>query len=231
MAETSPPIVPQKSTRIKTPEYYSVSFWRRWARIYDRVVTLSFLPFGGEKHFRRKFVAMAGLKTTDRVLDICCGTGSTTAIIALEVDQGHVTGLDLSPDMLAVARKKIVAPWVSFQLASVDALPFADGSFDHVICSYGLHEIPRDIRAAALKEAYRVLKPGGKFLTLDYDLPRNFIARLPIATFVRVFEHDTAYRMMKGSLSGEVAASGLRVLSKKGAMGGMFQIIAAVKED
>jgi demethylmenaquinone methyltransferase/2-methoxy-6-polyprenyl-1,4-benzoquinol methylase len=216
---------------IKTPSYYSVSFWRRWARIYDRVVTLSFLPFGGEKHFRRKFVALAGLEPTDRVLDICCGTGSTTAIIAPEVDQGHVTGVDLSPDMLAVAQKKVVAPWVSFQLASVDALPFGDNSFDHVLCSYGLHEIPRDIRTAALKEVSRVLKPGGKFLTLDYDLPRNLITRLPIAAFVRVFEHDTAYQMMKGNLSAEVAASGLQVLCKNSAIGGMFQIISAVKEE
>ncbi len=231
MAETSPTSIPPKSPRVKTPAYYSVSFWRRWAKVYDRVVTLSFLPFGGEKHFRRKFVAMAELKDTDRVLDICCGTGSTTAIIAQEVDQGHVTGVDLSPDMLAVAQKKIVAPWVSFQLASVDALPFGDNLFDHVICSYGLHEIPQDIRAAALKEVFRVLKPGGKFLTLDYDLPRNFITRLPIAAFVRIFEHDTAYRMMKGSLSAEVAASGLLVVSKNGAMGGMFQIVAAVKEE
>ncbi|MEN8615332.1 methyltransferase domain-containing protein [Dehalogenimonas sp. THU2] len=221
MAETSPPV--------KTPTYYSVAFWRRWARLYDRVVTLSFLPFGGEKHFRRKFVAIAKLNPTDRVLDICCGTGSTTAIIAPEVDQGHVTGVDLSPDMLAVAKKKVVAPWVSFQRASVDALPFSDNSFDHVICSYGMHEIPKSIRAAALKEVYRVLKPGGKFLTLDYDMPRNFIFRFPISAFVRVFEHDIAYRMMKGNLSAEVEEAGMRLLCKNEALGGMFQIIDSVK--
>ncbi len=221
----------QTSRPIKTPSYYSVSFWRRWAGIYDRVVTLSFLPFGGEKHFRRKFVAMAGLKSTDRVLDICCGTGSTTAIIAPEVDQGHVIGVDLSPDMLVVAQKKVVAPWVSFQLASIDALPFSDNSFDHVICSYGLHEIPGDIRTAALKEVSRVLKPGGKFLTLDYDLPLNLITRLPIAAFVRIFEHDTAYQMMKGDLSAEVAAARLTVKRKNSPLGGMFQIIVSVKEE
>jgi len=96
----------ETTARLKIPKYYSVDFWRRWARLYDRVVMLSFVPFGGEKRFRRRFVSMAGLKATDRVLDICCGTGSTTAIIAPEVDQGHVTGVDLSPDMLAEAEKK-----------------------------------------------------------------------------------------------------------------------------
>jgi demethylmenaquinone methyltransferase/2-methoxy-6-polyprenyl-1,4-benzoquinol methylase len=215
---------------MKIPVYYSVGFWRRWARVYDRVVTLSFLPLGGEKRFRRRFVAMADLKDTDRVLDICCGTGSTTAIIAPEVNQGHVVGVDLSPDMLAIAERKNVAPWVSFQRASVDALPFGDASFDHVICSYGLHEIPKDIRAAALKEVYRVLRPSGKFLVLDYHLPRYFPARQAIAAFVRIFEHDTAYRMMKGLLSAEVAASGLKVLCKNEALGGMFQIITSIKE-
>jgi demethylmenaquinone methyltransferase/2-methoxy-6-polyprenyl-1,4-benzoquinol methylase len=216
---------------LKTPPYYSVAFWRRWARLYDRVVMLSFAPFGGEKRFRRKFVALAGLNSTDRVLDICCGTGSTTAIIAPEVDQGHVIGVDLSPDMLAVAQRKVVAPWVSFQRASVDALPFADNSFDHVICSYGLHEIPKEIRAAALKEVFRVLKIGGKFLTLDYHLPKNPILRLPISAFVRIFEHDTAYKMMKGHLTAEVSAAGLAVRCKNEALGGMFQIIDSVKEE
>ena len=222
MAEISP--------SVDTPAYYSVAFWRRWARLYDRVVTLSFLPFGGEKHFRRKFVALTELKADDRVLDICCGTGSTTAIIAPEVDQGHVTGVDLSPDMLAVARKKVVAPWVSFQNASVDALPFGDKSFDNVICSYGLHEIPEKIRLAAIKEAFRVLKSGGKFLILDYHLPRRFPARQAIGAFVRIFEHDIAYRMMKGDLTKEMTAAGFNVQFKKEALGGMFQIILSVKE-
>jgi demethylmenaquinone methyltransferase/2-methoxy-6-polyprenyl-1,4-benzoquinol methylase len=223
MAQTSPVI--------KTPSYYSVDYWRRWARVYDRIVTLSFIPFGGEKRFRHNFVAAADLKDTDRVLDICCGTGSTTAIIATEVDAGRVVGVDLSPDMLAIARKKIVAQWVTFIRASVDALPFGDGSFDTVFCSYGLHEIPQDIRAATLKEVFRVLKPGGKFFALDYHLPRHLVLRLPISAFVRVFEHDTAYRMMKGNLAGEVADSGLMVSRKNEALGGMFQIITSIKED
>lgn len=221
----------EKSPTVNTPEYYSVSFWRRWSKLYDRIVTLSFIPFGGEKRFRQKFVAMAGLKPTDRVLDICCGTGSTTAIIAAETDQGHVTGVDLSPDMLAVAKKKVNAPWVSFQRASVDRLPFNDHSFDHVICSYGLHEIPRELRAAALAEAQRVLKPGGKFLTLDYNLPRHFPARQAIGIFVRVFEHDIAYRMMRGDLAAEVEAAGLSLSDKQAPLGGMFQIIAGVKKE
>ncbi|XUW99734.1 MAG: methyltransferase domain-containing protein [Dehalogenimonas sp.] len=222
MAEISPDI--------KTPNYYSVDYWQKWARLYDRTTALAFLPFGGEKRFRRKFVAMARLKDTDQVLDICCGTGSTTAIIAEEVNQGKIIGVDLSPDMLAVARRKVPAQWVGFERASVDALPFGDNSFDAVLCTYGLHEIPKAIRAGALKEVFRVLRPGGKFLTLDYNLPRRFPARQAVSAFVRIFEHDVAYQMMKGSLAGEVEESGLRVLCKKEALGGMFQIIESIKE-
>jgi demethylmenaquinone methyltransferase/2-methoxy-6-polyprenyl-1,4-benzoquinol methylase len=222
MAESSAPI--------NTPAYYSVDYWRRWARIYDKMVFLTLLPFGGEKNFRQKFVDMAELKPDDRVLEICCGTGSTTAIIAPHVDQGHLTGVDLSPDMLAVAKKKVKAPWVSFTLASVDDLPFADNSFDSVICSYGLHEIPREIRSAVLDEVHRVLKPGRRFLTLDYNLPKRFPAKQAIGTFVRVFEHDTAYQMMKGQLWQEVTSAGLRVLCKDEPLGGMFQIISSVKD-
>ena len=220
----------QISQDIKTPNYYSVAYWRKWARLYDRTTSLAFLLFGGEKRFRRKFVAMAGLKDTDHVLDICCGTGSTTAIIAEEVQQGKIIGVDLSPDMIAVARKKVPAQWVGFERASVDALPFADNSFNAVLCTYGLHEIPKGVRAAALNEVFRVLKPGGKFMTMDYGLPSHFPARQAISTFVRIFEHDIAYQMMKGDLAGEVGESGLRVLSKKGALRGMFQIIESIKE-
>ena len=215
---------------VDTPEYYSTSFWRRWSRLYDQVVTLSFIPFGGEKRFRRRFVGMAGLKPEDRVLDICCGTGSTTQLIAQSVGRGRVTGVDLSPDMLAVARKKVTDPNVSFERASVDKLPFEDTSFDHVICSYGLHEIPQGLRTAALAEAGRVLKPGGRFLTLDYHLPRYFPARQAIGAFVKIFEHDIAYRMMRADLAAEVSRSGLRLLGKTTPLGGMFQIISAVKD-
>ncbi|APV44759.1 demethylmenaquinone methyltransferase / 2-methoxy-6-polyprenyl-1,4-benzoquinol methylase [Dehalogenimonas formicexedens] len=220
----------ETSQEIKTPAYYSVAYWRKWAGLYDRTTKLAFLPFGGEKRFRRKFVAGAHLKDTDQVLDICCGTGSTTAIIAEEVNQGKIIGVDLSPDMLAVARKKVPAQWVGFERASVDALPFGDNSFDAVLCTYGLHEIPRAIRAGALKEVFRVLRPGGKFMTMDYNLPHRFPARQAVSAFVRIFEHDVAYQMMRGSLAGEVEESGLRVLRKKEALGGMFQIIESVKD-
>jgi demethylmenaquinone methyltransferase/2-methoxy-6-polyprenyl-1,4-benzoquinol methylase len=132
--------------------------------------------------------------------------------------------------MLAVARKKTAGARVSFEMASVDRLPFDDESFDHVVCSYGLHEIPRELRLAALAEARRVLKPGGRFLTLDYHLPRYFPARQAIGAFVRIFEHDIAYRMMRGDLAAEVSEAGLRPLEKTNPLGGMFQIIAAVKE-
>ena len=64
----------------------------------------------------------------------------------------------------------------TFQLASAQALPYPDASFDVVISSLAIHHLPPDDRPAALSEAYRVLRPGGRLLIADFRPPRNRVA-------------------------------------------------------
>jgi SAM-dependent methyltransferase len=101
----------------------------------------------------------AGIRAGDRVLDVACGTGVLAAEAAGRAGPtGSVTGLDLSPEMLAVAAR--LHPTVRWQQGSGDALPFPDQSFDAVVSQFGLMFFPDQV--AGLREMWRVLVPGGR---------------------------------------------------------------------
>jgi len=111
--------------------------------------------------FAEALVAFAAPWPGERVLDVACGTGALTRRLAQRIGQsGHVTGLDVNADMLAVARGLLHAPNVDWREASALAMPFADGTFDLVTCQQGLQSFPD--RAAAMAEMRRVLRPGGR---------------------------------------------------------------------
>lgn len=114
----------------------------------------------------RLLISKANLKPGERVLDLACGPG-TLANVAAEIlgPTGHVSGADLSPQMLAQAKAKPPHPGsasIDYVEAPADRLPFAGASFDAVFCQQGLQFFPDQL--AALKEARRVLKPGGRAL-------------------------------------------------------------------
>jgi len=101
----------------------------------------------------------AGIHPGDRVLDVACGTGVLTREAATRAGpSGAVTGLDLSPEMLAVAAR--LSPALRWQQGSAQALPFTDQSFDAVVSQFGLMFFPDPV--AGLREMMRVLVPGGR---------------------------------------------------------------------
>jgi len=106
-----------------------------------------------------RVVEAAGIRRGDRVLDVACGTGvlSQAAVEAVG-PAGGVTGLDVDPGMLAVAAR--VVPGVSWHRGVAEALPFPDAAFDAVVSQFGLMFFPD--RARALREMWRVLRPGGR---------------------------------------------------------------------
>lgn len=109
-----------------------------------------------------ELLRVADLQPGERVLDLACGTGVITRAAAEAVGAaGSVIGLDVAPDMLAVARRTPAggAP-ISWQEADAASVPLPDGSVDVVLCQMGLMFV--EDRAAALSEARRVLVPGGR---------------------------------------------------------------------
>lgn len=113
--------------------------------------------------FAKELLSVAGLRASEWVLDVACGTGILARLAATEVgDGGAVVGLDLNPSMLDEAKRVSENPHARWLQASADAAPLPDGEFDVVFCQQGMQFFPD--RPAAAREMYRLLKPVGRLV-------------------------------------------------------------------
>ena len=125
--------------------------WNERASAYD-AYTARFTGYGIDP-----LLQAAGIASGQAVLDVCCGTG---LIAQAAAGRGaSVTGIDISKDMIAMAKTKGIA--CQFQVGDAEALPFGDAHFDRVICNFGLYHLPEPDLAIA--EAARVLRPDGVY--------------------------------------------------------------------
>lgn len=121
---------------------------------------------GMHRYWKRSLVNRAGLTPGDRALDICCGTGDITQLIDKAVGKtGTALGLDFSTGMLSIASARNALEKASFIQGDASLIPIKSNSLDTVTVGYGLRNLV-DI-PACLKEVHRVLKPDGRFLSLD----------------------------------------------------------------
>ncbi|MGG6267779.1 class I SAM-dependent methyltransferase [Leptolyngbya sp. AN03gr2] len=135
--------------------------YNQMATVYDRLWSRYILK---SLSFLRDWTQLA---PTSTVLDVACGTGTFESLVLAEQPDQSIVGVDLSEKMLEIAQKKCRDyPNVSFEQASVTALPFDDRSFDIVVSASALHYFEDSI--AALLEIKRVLKPEGELIILDW---------------------------------------------------------------
>ena len=135
------------------------------ARTYDRLNRV--MTLGLDRRWRNR--AVRGLQ--GKVLDVACGTGDM--VVELTKQGCTVTGVDLSQEMMEIAKQK--APDATYILADAEHLPFEDNSFDAVTCAFGVRNFVHLERG--LSEMLRVLKPGGTMVILELATPDNLLIR------------------------------------------------------
>jgi ubiquinone/menaquinone biosynthesis C-methylase UbiE len=177
----------------------------RYAHFYDIITTL--MTFGREKKFRQDEIKLTQLKQGDKVLEIGCGTGTLTLAAKAQVgSSGEVVGIDIAPEMVAVARHKATRKGVgvSFQVGSIASIPFPHNHFDVVICSFMIFHMPEDVRKKGFTEIYRVLKSGGHLFIFDgassnkrYDI-RELAPALKENSFTEIEVGKIKFIFLKG---------------------------------
>lgn len=133
------------------------------ARRYDLNNRLHSL--GRDQAWRRAAAQAATASPATAVLDVACGTGDLTAMLARR-GPARIVGADFCPPMLQRAREKFPRLPVEWLEADAMALPFGTAEFDVVTIAFGLRNLPQP--AAALREFARVLRPGGRLVVLDF---------------------------------------------------------------
>lgn len=158
---------------------------RRIAAMFDRIAPRydllnRVLSFGTDLSWRRRAIGLARLSESGRGLDVGTGTGDfALALLARSPRSASVTGVDISAGMLAIADHRAERAGLASRyrrlIASVEALPFPDGSFDVAVAGFVIRNVANIPRG--LREMRRVLRPGGRAVILDLHTPRNPVVR------------------------------------------------------
>ncbi len=220
---------------ISTPEGKRRYVRRLFATIADRYDFITgFLSYGQDRRWKARLVTLAGIGANDRVLDLACGTGDI--LFSAGAAARRAVGLDVTLRMLELAahrrrhdaarRARPAEPRVDPPLVCGDmqALPFRDAQFDVVTIGYGLRNVP-DL-GRAIDEVCRVLAPGGRMLSLDFNRPANPVLRVAYLAYLTVVgstlgfalhgDPDT-YRYIPESIRNYPGAEGVaRMLEQRG---------------
>jgi SAM-dependent methyltransferase len=155
---------------------------RALTRLYDPAVALTMR----EATFRGRLrdQVLDGLAAGGSVADVGCGTG--TLAIALAASGARVIGVDGDPEVLALAQAKPGADAVQWRKGLATALPLAGATVDRVVMSLLLHHLDAGAKRAALAEAVRVLRPGGRLHVADWGRPRDPLMRAAAWALARI---------------------------------------------
>lgn len=145
-------------------------------RSYDVLSALFF--FGRRRRVYTRLAALSGARPGDRVLDVGCGTGYFTRVMAEAVAPGgSAVGVDPSREAIARARRLARVNNCTFSEGVAEALDAPDDSYDVVVSSLMIHHLPQTLRPQAIEEMFRVLRAGGQVLIADFRPPTNRLGR------------------------------------------------------
>lgn len=161
------------NTAFDSPDSKRRHVRRLFSTIADRYDLITrVLSYGQDRRCKARLVSEARVVSTDRALDLACGTGDIAVAVAA-AGAARTVGLDITVRMLELASR--ASQTVRFVAGDMCALPFPDDSFDLITTGYGLRNVPDLDRA--MREMARVLRPGGRMLSLDFNRPSSAIVR------------------------------------------------------
>jgi len=203
-------------------EYYSLNqrVFRKLAPFYDFIA----IPIS---NVRKQVVGFVSAEAGARVLDVATGTGKQAVAFARR--SYDVIGIDLSDDMLEIARKKNKCTNLKFMHANATTLPFENNRFDVSVISFALHDMPTSIRNQALKEMVRVTRPTGMIVVVDYGLPRNEICRSLIYNIVKLYEAKTYVDFIKSDLKRLLSEAGVTIQIELSVVLGIGRVLKGVR--
>lgn len=222
-----------------------------FSRIADSYDTFNMLAsMGIDRSWRTKLVRACGIKGAEHVLDLCAGTGDVSFAIADQAPPARIVVTDFTPEMLEVAKQKGAehsrTTELIFQLADAQDLPFDDASFDVATVAFGVRNLPE--RERNFREVLRVLKPGGRYVVLEFSRPPFAPWRAAYHVYLRlvipavgslltggdrasfVYLNDSIRRFpTQSELARELEDAGFSAVEWKNLTGGIVALHTAVK--
>jgi len=208
---------------------------------YDLITVL--LSYGLDRRWKDRLISLAAITSTDRVLDVACGTGDI--LLRARQHARFAVGLDVTQKMLVLAAAKTTPP-PHVVAADMQELPFPSSSFTVVTAGYGLRNVPKI--ELAIEEIARVLVPHGRLLSLDFNRPAHPLVRAVYLTYLTIVgsvlglvlhrDPDT-YRYIPESIRNYPGADGVaRMLAERGftdvhvipLLGGLMAIHRATRD-
>ena len=219
---------------------------RLFATIADRYDFITrFLSYGQDRRWKQRLVRLANLHASDRVLDLACGTGDI--LWAATATARFGVGVDVTFRMLQLAQQRPDRSRAALVTADMLALPLCDERFTVVTVGYGLRNVP-DLDQA-LREIHRVLVPGGRLLSLDFNRPSNAVVRAAYLAYLTVVgsllglalhgDPDT-YRYIPESIrkypggrgvADRMVSLGFKDVRTLGVLGGLMTIHVAIRAE
>jgi ubiquinone/menaquinone biosynthesis C-methylase UbiE len=192
--------------------YVTATGLRGLTRFYDSIVALTMR----EQLFRGRLTrqVLADLPPTGRIADVGAGTGTFAIGLAAAAPAAEVVGIDGDPEILALAAAKEGATAVEWKLGLANALPLADGSCDRVTMSLLLHHLDAAGKRAALADAHRALRPGGRLHIADWGKPQDPLMRAGLFTLAIFDGFDGIRDHAAGRLPRFVAEAGFAAVTR-----------------
>jgi demethylmenaquinone methyltransferase / 2-methoxy-6-polyprenyl-1,4-benzoquinol methylase len=169
------------------------------------------LSFGIDRRWRTKAVRLLKYREGSRILDVATGTGDVALEIALKTpDSVRITGADFCKEMIDLGILKVAAsPFanrIELKVAPCEDLPFANDTFDSITIAFGIRNVVD--RKLGLAEMWRVLRPGGRMIILEFSTPSSLLFRQVYYFYFRrllpivggIFSRYNAYRYLPDSV-------------------------------